>query len=58
MVLCTTYRVEQGDADVLDDAVQGHELEDAEGRDESSTALPGNQSEGCRLDQEVLSCLQ
>lgn len=34
-----TYRVEEGDADVLDDAVEGHELEHTEGGDESSAAL-------------------
>ena len=30
-----THRVEQGDTDVLDDAVEGHELEHTEGGDES-----------------------
>lgn len=35
-----THRIEKSDADVLDDAVQCHELEDTEGSDESSTSLP------------------
>lgn len=33
------YRVEQRDTEVLDDAVESHELEHAEGRDERSSAL-------------------
>lgn len=35
-----THRVEKGDTDVLDDAVEGHELEHTKGGDESSTSLP------------------
>ena len=33
------YRVEQGDTEVLDDAVESHELENTEGRDEGSSTL-------------------
>ena len=41
MLVCSaTYRVEEGDADVLDHAVEGHELEDTEGGDECRSALP------------------
>lgn len=39
-----THPVEQRDADVLDDAVQSHELEHAEGRNESSPTFPGKQN--------------
>lgn len=35
-----TYRVKESDTDILDDAVEGHELEHTEGGDKSSTALP------------------
>ena len=45
-----THRVEEGDADVLDDAVQGHELEHAEGGDESSAALPAVRRQRVRRD--------
>jgi hypothetical protein len=41
MFVCpATYRVEEGDADVLDHAVEGHALEDTEGGDECRSALP------------------
>lgn len=35
-----THRVEQSHSNVLDHAVEGHELEHAEGGDEGSAALP------------------
>lgn len=44
-----TYRVEESDTDVLDDAVEGHELEHTEGGDESRTSLPGKASKHCHL---------
>lgn len=39
------YRVEQRDSEVLDDAVESHELEHAEGRDERSPALSSQRTE-------------
>lgn len=39
------YRVEQRDTEVLDDAVESHELEHAEGRDEGSPALSSQRKE-------------
>ena len=42
-VCAATYRVEEGDADVLDHAVEGHELEDTERGDERRSALPGGE---------------
>lgn len=39
------YRVEQQDTEVLDDAVESHELEDAEGRDEGGPALSSQRKE-------------
>lgn len=41
----SVYRVEQRDAEVLDDAVQSHELEDAEWCDEGSSALPSERKD-------------
>ena len=35
-----TYRVEEGDADVLNYAVESHKLEHTKGSDKSSTPLP------------------
>lgn len=35
------HRVEKQDAEILDDAIERHEFEDAEGGDQGSSALPG-----------------
>lgn len=49
------YRVEQRDREVLDDAVESHELEDAEGRDEGSPALSSQRKESLGAQLECIS---
>ena len=44
----TTYRVEEGHADVLDHAVQRHELEDTEGGDKRPLCPPWRRGPGTR----------
>lgn len=45
----STYRIEESDTDILDNAVEGHELEHTEGGDESSAALPVKAGKDCLI---------
>lgn len=53
-----THRVEQRDTDVLDDAVQGHELEHTEGGDQSRSPFSVDRSVFFRkeLSESVWKC--